>query len=243
MEIIGARLKIKRAEQHISEMETRISKFVDAYYDTFSENTDPHTGDLVLNFAPEQTLRCELAPVLGDAIHNLRTAIDLAWHDFLAVVAPVAVDDHTKFPVRSTLEGVIAALGRTEIAAAGPRLHELIAAQIQPYKGGKGHTIWAFHELDILDKHSVLLPIFDTTAIRMNIEDERQEITEILTVRTRGREIVSRFPPGFKLKHKGKPAFNILFDQGVPLEHEPIIPTLRSFVVTAQRIIELFETY
>jgi hypothetical protein len=77
----------------------------------------------------------------------------------------------------------------------------------------------------------------------MNIEDEQQNIAEILTVRTRGREIVSRFPPGFRLKDKGKPAFNILFDKGVPLEHEPIIPTLRRFVVAANSIVESFETF
>src|ERR1019366_5011413 len=134
------------------------------------------TGELILDHGPEQKFRFELAPVVGDAIHNLRTALDLTWYEFLDHHAPAAISDHTSFPVRKTRQGVIAALGNAEIKRLGSRLFDLIVSDLQPYKGGQGEIIYSLHELDIRDKHMLLLPIFEVATITMDIEDDRQNV-------------------------------------------------------------------
>ncbi len=228
MNLVGPRLKIKRAEQHIAEIEIRIAHFVETYFKSFVEYVDSKTGDLVLNYEPEQSLRFDLAPVVGDAIHNLRTALDLAWREFLGKVAPSAVDDYTKFPVRDSRKGVVAAIGRIEIRSVSG-LQDFVLG-MEPYYRGKGHAIWALHALDIKDKHMILLPLFDVAAFRVYVQDKRRNIDEVLAVRSIGRDIVHRFPPGSELKHKAKPAYEVLFDKGLPMQHEPIVKTLQHLV-------------
>lgn len=228
MNLTGPRLKIKRAEQHILEIESRIAQFIDTYFKSFAEYVDSKTGDLVLNYEPEQSLRFDLAPVVGDAIHNLRTALDLAWREFLGKVAPTAIGDFNKFPVRDSREGVVAAIKSVEKRSAA-RLEDFVLG-MEPYYRGKGHAIWALHALDIKDKHMILLPLFDVAAFRVYIQDERRNIDEVLAVRSIGRDIVHRFPPGSELKHKAKPAYEVLFDKGLPMQHEPIVKTLQYFV-------------
>jgi hypothetical protein len=77
--LIGPRLKVRRANEHIEELDAARQDFIDTDpYVTFSEN-DPETGDLVYKVTVEphaaEGLR-DLSVIAGDAVHNLRSALE-----------------------------------------------------------------------------------------------------------------------------------------------------------------------
>jgi hypothetical protein len=78
----ASRLKIKRAEKHVHELEDLVAAyFAEKWHETtFAPN--PETGVLHLDVAimPRPP---EMGAVLGDAIHNLRAALDLMAVDLI----------------------------------------------------------------------------------------------------------------------------------------------------------------
>jgi hypothetical protein len=61
----------------------------------------------VVHEIPElRTALDELALIAGDAIHNLRSALDFAWYSTILRLLPDKISDSTKFPVRDTRQDV-----------------------------------------------------------------------------------------------------------------------------------------
>ena len=85
----GARLKIKRANQHISELTNIVERLKKALLVT--TDIEPRTGC--------EFIKCDLAEVeyrafedlpivIGDAIHNLKCALDHAWYETVTRLIP-----------------------------------------------------------------------------------------------------------------------------------------------------------
>jgi len=75
----AAKLKIKRANKHIAEIEARISLLPNEYAARIQ--VDPQTGNEFLEYGISQGSEHigDLALMIGDAIHNLKCALDYAW--------------------------------------------------------------------------------------------------------------------------------------------------------------------
>ena len=101
--ITGARLKVKRARKHLNELERKARAFLDRHPDHFTRQLDPNDLNYVIykippNPAPPPTL----APVLGDVVHNLRSALDhIAWNLALLNLEGTGSEpfDLTAFPI------------------------------------------------------------------------------------------------------------------------------------------------
>jgi len=96
--------------------------------------------------------------ILGDAIHNLRTALDhLAWQAVIA--ASGKPNGGTSFPILS-VPPTADQCGRTrpQIPPSIPRELRNILDKLQPYKGTHpaDHPLSVIHHLDIVDKHRKL---------------------------------------------------------------------------------------
>jgi hypothetical protein len=236
----GSKLKIKRAKKHIRDLDHRIAAFVDDFDGPFAD-TDRQTGHLLLNFPPDVGLPLELSVIIGDAIHNLRTALDLAWVDICEHLG-VEVTSKTSFPIRETRKELVDALNGAPKIKGNAMLYERIVDDIKPYARGND-ALWPLHRLDIVDKHKLILPVFDSVVITLYIEDELGNIYEALVVKTRGRELTSRYGVGHKYKGKGHAELNIFFDMRSPImQNEPIRPTLSLFVSRVEEAIRKLES-
>ena len=100
-----------------------------------------------------ESIRNNIALVAGDAIHNVRTALDYVWCD--AIVTP---SKFSKFPVYPNLGQLEAGLKGTGLHIANPRLFRLMMEEIRPFRDG-GNVLYLLHHFDIKDKHSLLLPV------------------------------------------------------------------------------------
>jgi hypothetical protein len=165
LKMAGAERKLERAQEHIVAVHAIVDQWLRSEALTIEEVPDMSTGRterrVRLGAAPPD----RLALVIGDAVHNLRAALDHAVYDAACQHAGGAltpqVEKALMFPVIG--DGTKKEFDRE----AGKRLvgvpNEVIAVveQAQPYRwndaGNPGgycfHPVWQVHELDRIDKH------------------------------------------------------------------------------------------
>jgi hypothetical protein len=153
-----ARLKLKRAKKHIADFTAAVNALEDACTATVEYHAQG--GQSLKHEIPDaDNALDDLSLIAGDAIHNLRSALDFAWYDTISRCLPDKLSDKTKFPVMKTRQDLEGTLHGIEVDTRCPRLFECMVTQIQPYKGGDNSIIWTLHDLDISDKHLLLLSL------------------------------------------------------------------------------------
>jgi hypothetical protein len=238
-----AELKIERADKHVKELQSDIRNYIKEYGHTVRVEFDPHAGcDVLKLFAPDKPVPQEFALPIGDAIHNLHTALDFIWYEFVCMFS--APDRYIKFPFYETRDQVASAIAGRKVPQPFATLVDYILDDIQPYKGGK-NALWELHDLDITDKHGYLIPRVSMISI-WGIRAESKDGTELSLppVRT----VVPGFPPAVfrfhgqrdvKITDHGKMTVSIIFWQG-PLEGHQVEQIL---VVLTKAIAEILEGF
>jgi hypothetical protein len=152
------RLKLERAEKHILDLEIAINTFRESKPYTIGSKPHPvaeidHTTLVLTSVNPVPK---NISIICGDAIHNLRSSLDhLAWQ--LVKVGGGTPTRRTCFPVFKEAKGYAASIKRGIIDGADIRAKELIESVQCHVTGDK--TLWMLHELDIIDKHRLLITV------------------------------------------------------------------------------------
>jgi hypothetical protein len=144
------------AQKRVRDFETAVEGFRLENTHAIRRKLDDQTGDLVYYVESVPAIPEELAFMLGDAIHNLRGTLD---HLAYALVSATGVvpQKNASFPISDTAKD-FPALARGKIPGVREYCYHLLD-RIQPYKGGWGHHLWQLHQLDIVDKHRLVLAI------------------------------------------------------------------------------------
>ncbi|MEQ1930538.1 MAG: hypothetical protein ABL957_08390 [Parvularculaceae bacterium] len=219
----GPRLKLKRADHHIGDLETIFSRYVDKNREGFraNRNNPSQTRQFGQDF-PE-----DMPTILGDAIHNLRVTLDHAY--FLLTVSP---DHRTMFPFSKDRPSLVGSInGQTS----KPRqdIVDFIVNNIQPYAGGQ-LSFYDLHRLDITDKHATILPTPRVMRVqRLDLLDPNggpgNVMRNVAIVTPHGQDITALSVQGAAAQLYDNPqsVFDILFGPG-PLENESILRTLNT---------------
>jgi hypothetical protein len=244
---IVASLKIKRANRHLSELTLAADRLPRRHgYPIAVEKSDD--GKLKLTYLTENRMPIEFSGVLGDAIHNVRSAFDLIAVALTARPLGDGKAGDAYFPTGKDRQQFIRArdgywnpCGRWrkgKMQGAQPDALRLIE-ELEPYDGGK-HSLRALHQLDIMDKHKLLIPSISRVNIaRINIAvgdktlalgsldfkaqpDDGEFAAEI--------DIPSEYAGegDIKIDKYFDPTFTIVFGQTKALRGERIVPTLPS---------------
>jgi hypothetical protein len=235
----NARLKIDRARNHISELGALVRSLPDLYISSIE--SDPQgRGNSIRYFLPNSLqLNSTIALIVGDAIHNLRTSLDYSW-----IAASDGEDrgKHAKFPVCGSAKELDGRLRAAQIDITHPALFELMISEIKPFKSAEWH-IWALHELDIVDKHRLILPVVKSTTISgIVVEDEHGPVSgDSWPIIASGDTFHFDFKPNIQIKNKGKPTVEVRFADGVPTESSAILTTLEEFSRLVARLVDLLE--
>lgn len=99
--------------------------------------------------------------ILGDAIHNLRSALDIKMFELIGMRAEQP--KNVQFPFASTAEKFEKTIKQREIYLAGNDVVSAIS-EFRPYPGGND-LLCGLHDLDIADKHRLILVITGTGTI------------------------------------------------------------------------------
>lgn len=159
------RLKLRRARHHIADL----SKQIDAYLARepfYLEIADARTDDgfplskkWVVRVREEVPV--EFSAIIGDAIHNLRTALDVLACELVRVNG--GNDKGVHFPFADSATELPAMIKRWNMDRAKPTVVALIVTTA-PFKGGN-EALRALHDLDIMDKHQAIIPTSDMTGV------------------------------------------------------------------------------
>jgi hypothetical protein len=186
----AASTKIHRARAHLIELESEAAKYVAGkpvtVTGTVTENSIQIKMD-VTTPVPEI-----ISAIIGDIIHNLRAALDLAACDLVRLRN--GSDKGVYFPFCDNPEELDDMIRRRHFKRAGPEAVALLR-DLRPYRNGNT-ALRAIHDLDIQDKHQALIPAplnFASPVFRIS-DDAGISISPSSAIRTRPPICVSSFP-------------------------------------------------
>ena len=151
-----AREKVARAEHHIAELDREVEAYLarQPVIVVVDEWRQPRKYQLAQFNIVREALPVALVMVFGDAVHNLRSALDHLINEVVLErgLRPASV----AFPFAKTLDS----LGRQvrEKMKDVPNEFRDVVRRIAPFQAGNA-SLWALHELDIEDKHRRILEI------------------------------------------------------------------------------------
>jgi len=220
-------LKVDRAKKHIADIRAAIQDLQNSYASTVEQNSKTGVVSLKYDSPRASGIVKEIALIFGDAVHNLRTALDYVWVAAMLHINPAVDIRHLKFPFRNSLQELDAALTGRQINITSPRLFDGMRTDIKPYSGGND-SIWRLHNLDISDKHLLLTPVISYSSISDGrVKDERGRPHELHTfgIRGDGPFYVDMFP-GYQVEEHGHISVGVLFDEGAPVPQWEVIAVL-----------------
>jgi len=246
----AAHLKIDRANKHIDDLKSAILKLEGKKTSTIQLNSKTGFQELI-HAVPEllDIARSDLSLIVGDAVHNLRSALDLAWNTLIDILQnersiPVESPKKSrKFPVMETRVGVENALNGIKVKTLCPSLFELIVSDIQPYEAGQAGVIFALHNLDISDKHLVLLELRCNASIRGIVV--RQKDGEIVhgsgvAIHTDGSYVIP-FDVSVEIHDKGELSFAITIEEAGIFKGLEISDLLSGFSQYVSYVVQTLE--
>jgi hypothetical protein len=244
----NAKLKIERANKHIVDLNKRLIGFLDSDFYRLVIEEDPQTGGSLAYYEVIEPVPTDIPLILGDAIHNARSALDVMAYE-IACMAKIPLKDRKwiRFPFAESREKLKTALNGGHIQRAGAHIIDTIVNVVQPYKGGDD-ALYALLDFDIMDKHELLIPAFTSLTIRGITVENKREIIPVRTIHLHGHfpkrqrlRIESISGRNLQINDKGKPTARIVFRHGHRFEGEPVIPTLHQLTQLVFGIIGIFE--
>jgi hypothetical protein len=256
--------KINRAKKHLAELEAEIAAYHrgNPYHIVTDKDTEP--GYELYRFVFIKPIPCSLGSVIGDVIHNLRAALDTLATALVIANGEksTAIIRKTYFPIGAS-EAIFEKKLPDDLAGASDAAREMVKG-LKPYKGGTD-AFYRLHQLDILDKHSALIPVgasntrvgikFPTAHMfeTMGVTD-KSEIPELPFVffspatpifPLKNGDVIFKygFGPDIDGKFKGEHQFalDIAFGEGQIIDGQPVVPSLNQFVDLVQSAVEIFD--
>jgi hypothetical protein len=239
-----SRLKVKRAYKHISDIDSLLAGFIDSDFYDLTVNKDAESGKNFLRFTFKLGFPAEdYALIIGDALHNLRSALDLLYYETVMLCKGIPTK-WTRFPVRDTRDELVSRLNSAlEEKRITANVHSLILNVIKPYKTGNP-TLWMLDDLNIIDKHQLLVPVLKLVMVsNVCFEDEQQRTILGRFMFTDSTVSLIKDAEGLDLtvKNKGHATAHILLAQDILKQINEVVPTLNRITEEVTRTIETFD--
>lgn len=240
---LSPRLKIERAEKHILELNIIAEGLSDS--DSYSLSVEFHAGKNHLRFTVNENkvISGEASVVIGDAIHNLRSTLDILYQQTLIRFGETP-NKRTTFPIRDSRKELETALSEPKNKVPLD-ICNLIRDGVRPYPNGN-YAIWALHHLDILDKHRFIIPIVAMSAYRdLRIENDQHVsfpgnchfITD-----SPSRLFPIELEGNLTVIDKGHISAQMLFPPDVPCAGQRLVPVINKFKESVSWVVEAFES-
>ena len=224
----GALQKVARAQKHIEEFEKEVVAFLATHPARFEMKVDSQMKlyqdkftievEAAYNFA---AIPDSLGPIVGDAIHNLRSALDMMACELARLNH--RSDKRVHFPFCDKAEELTKVIKDKNFHRCGQEAVDLLK-ELRPHKGGN-IALRALHDLDVQDKHHTLIPAFlsaSTPAIMLRNEHGQLIWPQIVGDPNEPTSVQLVFPPDSAFAGQA------------------IIPTLHGLVKLVTGIIEAF---
>jgi hypothetical protein len=239
-EIENAYRKLERAEHHINDLSRNIDAFLAERPFKVIAHYHRKAGKIAYRVKADKPIPPTFSLILGDAIHNLRSALDVMLYALAHERSAAPTNIQFPFPRRETDDALTGAIDSGQVKFAGEKVVEAIR-RLDP-RPSKNPMLSGIHALDIRDKHRLAIlsrgiPNFSANALGVLLEKHT-------TVRLTGPGSLLMAAPDdkdilvirrdFVLKHNSEeeaevqPAFVITFGKGQPFENKIVLEILRN---------------
>lgn len=252
--LFSPRLKVERARRHIEELRRMSSPLSRELYSVTLESREAPArppfakgslGQTVV-YRPLKPIPETFALIIGDASHNLRSALD---HLSTAIVRTHKPSAAINFPMRKTRQEFVVpnkSLKETLdlLEQALPGTTKLFLDEIR-VDGGPQEPLWAFNSLDNDDKHNLLIPTVTIASI----------VTPLITVGSntmmpggivgndamRTFHLVTSYGLPIVMRGEFSTSVEIRFGQGAVFGNDPVLPTLGQIAGLVTDTLDKFE--
>jgi hypothetical protein len=207
-------VKLARAKHFINELESELRRYIDSKPLSPEIVSDGDGFALDVEWAGITMLP---GAIIGDTVHNLRTALDLMASELARINGNP--DDDVYFPFARSPDQFEHVIKSRHFDRAGDDAVALLRT-FAPYRGGN-EALRGLHDLDIRDKHTAIVPIGHSMNISYKLE-YRTDSPEKATASVEGNDIWYIFAP----------------DTGFPKAR--IIETLKDLMQLVHGIVEAF---
>jgi len=150
----GVDLKIKRAKEHICDLEARLLTFKNGNPYGVIPKLDSSTGEKKFHFRATQSIPAEIPLRTGEVIQNLRSALDYVVWALVVVKGWPKRERDIGFPISESADKYKADRPRKVEGMCKGAIDAINLTK--PYKGGT-EELWQLHELNNREKHRLLL--------------------------------------------------------------------------------------
>jgi hypothetical protein len=162
----ASKLKLERAAEHLREFDREAIAYLNSkpctiVVEPFPGGLYEHMGTQSWNARIRNPMPTKFSVLIGDFVHNLRTALDLLVCDLVTIGGKSAKQVY--FPFCATAAELPHMIRERKIHRAGPDVVALIES-MKPYVGGNV-TLRVIHDLDVTDKHRALLPVLSGVSL------------------------------------------------------------------------------
>jgi hypothetical protein len=223
----GPRLKANRADKHINEL-IRVTRPLDsAFYRLAVEprTIPPYADGTFFNvtYCPLKPIAETLALIIGDAVHNLRAALD---HFASTVIRTNDPSAKPYFPVTKDRQHLHRSGVLAQLESALPGSTRLLLDKIRPIDSATDH-LWAFGSLDIDDKHNLIIPTVTVVSIDAVIGVHgHPRHCNVSVGNDAARPFVALTGPMKFTIDDPKATVHVSFSGGTPFDGKSVIPTL-----------------
>jgi hypothetical protein len=156
----SAKQKVHRADRHIADFTRQSDAYIASKPHSIEIHTNLNDGFQTVKVRFVEELPIDVAYVIADAIHNLRTALDhLAWE--LASIGHGSQDRYVQFTSGSNRVNFEASCNG--IVTPSQWVKDALLAQ-EVFPQGRGHELYSLCELNNRDKHKVTAPVLLLTS-------------------------------------------------------------------------------
>jgi hypothetical protein len=249
-------LKIEWAYKHVDDLHAALQTFIDSEPYTISEKCDPQNGERVYYAARVAPVPPAILLIAGDILQNLRTALDyLICH--LVRIKVGTTTTGNGFPIFENVPET-----KQEQASFARKVEGLwkepldVIDRIGPYKG-RNNDLWRLHELNIRDKHRLLLTA-GAAVWQFNLGQHLRatdRATGLLANATdwwvgrkwpllveEGQQLFVD-PPDAKVNKDIQFTFQVALNESGVCEGEPLIMVVRQSLNLVRKIVTEFEPY
>ncbi len=259
-------LKLERAVQHLERLEAEIERWLGRHPYFLVSKFDPQRGEHSIWIRPEGEPPAELGLIIGDCLHNLRSALDSLAYDLARTYqgGPLSptIAGKSEFPIFID-PGKFADFRERKIGAIDPRAQADIEG-LQPYQERESfrshisimarahpeayHPLWLLHILSNIDKHRERhLTLFGPEAIMYggNAHFADPEVRDAASTESSAR-ILSYRPvdTAAELNVDFSFALSVAFEKGPPAFGEPVPRVLwRIYAFITKDVLPLLTPY
>ncbi len=224
-----ARLKIERAKHHVNDLNRKIAAYLvkEPFKLVFARMKNSNRATPILK--SQIAIPPEFSLIIGDAVHNLRSALDHVIWKMVGHLASRPDNVQYPFPTKAVGEnGFRSTITGREVQRAGENVVKAITAlNAQP---GGDKLIYGVHALDIADKHKLIVTMAESATLERRFCVPANPGLSVNWIGAAWVRTASDEPPDGWLEEQAKvqPTFFVAFGDSEPFVGEEAVTVLRN---------------